>query len=50
MILDPGRVWSSYEKWRQAAVDLARKFINNFNNFSLNEETLKLQEYGPVPG
>ena len=50
MILDPGRVWNSYEKWHQAAVDLARKFINNFNNFSVNEETLKLQEYGPVPG
>jgi len=47
-ILDPGKVWSSREKWHLAATDLAIKFINNFSRFTSNEETAKLAEYGPV--
>jgi phosphoenolpyruvate carboxykinase (ATP) len=46
-LLDPGKVWSSSEKWHLAATDLALKFINNFAKFISNKETAKLIEYGP---
>jgi phosphoenolpyruvate carboxykinase (ATP) len=46
-ILDPQKAWISPVKWHIAATDLALKFINNFNKFSSNEETLKLAEFGP---
>lgn len=46
-ILDPGKNWSSANKWRIAATDLALKFINNFSKFSGSEETAKLAEHGP---
>lgn len=47
-ILDPAKVWSSYENWRLAAIDLGLKFINNFSKFTSSEETAKLTRYGPV--
>ncbi len=46
-LLDPPGAWSSPVKWHIAATDLALKFINNFNKFSSNEETLQLSEFGP---
>jgi phosphoenolpyruvate carboxykinase (ATP) len=46
-ILDPSVAWESRVKWHIAATDLALKFINNFSKFSSNEETAKLEEYGP---
>jgi phosphoenolpyruvate carboxykinase (ATP) len=47
-ILDPSKSWGSTAKWHIAATDLALKFINNFSKFTINEETAKLVEYGPV--
>jgi phosphoenolpyruvate carboxykinase (ATP) len=47
-LLDPSRAWNSPVKWRIAATDLAFKFINNFSKFAFNEETAKLEEYGPI--
>jgi phosphoenolpyruvate carboxykinase (ATP) len=46
-ILDPGKMWETKEKWHIAATDLAIKFINNFSKFAVNEETAKLEIYGP---
>ena len=46
-LLDPQKAWSSPIKWHIAATDLALKFINNFNKFASNEETLRLSEFGP---
>jgi phosphoenolpyruvate carboxykinase (ATP) len=46
-ILDPSNAWSSSSSWRIAATDLAFKFINNFNKFSVNRETAQLAEFGP---
>ena len=47
-ILDPGKMWETMEKWHVAATDLAIKFINNFSKFAVNEETAKLEIYGPT--
>lgn len=47
-ILDPGKAWSSVEKWRSAATDLALKFIRNFSHLTANEETVKIAVHGPV--
>jgi phosphoenolpyruvate carboxykinase (ATP) len=46
-ILDPGKAWDSPYKWHIAASDLAMKFILNFSKFSVNEETVKLADFGP---
>jgi len=46
-LLDPGKAWDSPIKWHMAAIDLAMKFILNFNKFSVNEETAKLAGFGP---
>ena len=46
-ILDPGKVWDSPSKWHTAATDLALKFINNFDKFTVNNEVAKLAAYGP---
>jgi len=47
-ILDPGKVWDSRSKWHTAATDLALKFINNFNKFTVNNEVAILAGYGPI--
>ncbi|MZQ49482.1 MAG: phosphoenolpyruvate carboxykinase (ATP) [Bacteroidales bacterium] len=46
-LLDPQKAWDSAVKWRIAATDLALKFINNFNKFSGNDETMSLVAHGP---
>lgn len=46
-LLDPQKAWDSAVKWRIAATDLALKFINNFNKFSGNDETMSLAAHGP---
>ncbi|HNW56819.1 MAG TPA: phosphoenolpyruvate carboxykinase (ATP) [Bacteroidales bacterium] len=46
-ILDPQKNWESTAKWHFTATDLALKFINNFNKFSVNEETARLADHGP---
>jgi len=47
-LLNPAKAWSTREKWRLAAKDLALKFINNFSNFTSNPGTASLIEYGPI--
>jgi len=47
-LLNPANIWSTREKWRLAAKDLAIKFINNFANFTSNPDTASLVKYGPV--
>jgi phosphoenolpyruvate carboxykinase (ATP) len=47
-LLDPAKSWSSPENWHIAAIDLALKFINNFDKFTSNSETASLVEHGPV--
>jgi phosphoenolpyruvate carboxykinase (ATP) len=47
-ILDPSKAWDSEAKWRIAATDLALKFINNFNKFTVNKEAAMLVRSGPV--
>jgi len=46
-LLDPAKAWSSVEKWRTAATDLAVKFTSNFDKFTSNRETALLAKYGP---
>ena len=47
-ILDPGRRWESFARWKIAATDLGLKFINNFTKFSANKESAMLADHGPV--
>lgn len=47
-ILDPSKAWDSEAKWRIAATDLALKFINNFNKFTVNKEAAMLVSSGPI--
>ncbi|HBH84286.1 MAG: phosphoenolpyruvate carboxykinase (ATP) [Bacteroidetes bacterium GWE2_41_25] len=47
-ILNPGKTWESFIKWRIAATDLGMKFINNFTKFSANREAAMLVDYGPI--
>jgi phosphoenolpyruvate carboxykinase (ATP) len=47
-ILNPSKAWESTVKWHISAVDLALKFISNFNKFAINKETAKLADFGPV--
>ncbi len=46
-ILDPTKAWESSTKWHTSAIDLALKFITNFNKFADKEETAKLADHGP---
>ncbi|MCT4636434.1 MAG: phosphoenolpyruvate carboxykinase (ATP) [Bacteroidales bacterium] len=46
-ILNPRNNWSNPEDWDRAAVDLAKKFITNFEFFTDSEEGLRLVEAGP---
>jgi phosphoenolpyruvate carboxykinase (ATP) len=48
-ILDPRDTYGNPEEWDRKAKDLASKFINNFRQFTDNEEGKRLeQEAGPV--
>ncbi len=46
-LLNPRNLWKNPNKWDDAAIELAKKFINNFKNFTDNEEGKKLEEIGP---
>lgn len=46
-IINPGNAWKSSSEWHEAAVDLAGKFIKNFERFTSNPETRKLVSSGP---
>lgn len=46
-ILNPRNRWSSPEEWDAAARDLAKKFIENFENFTDTEAGMKLVAAGP---
>jgi phosphoenolpyruvate carboxykinase (ATP) len=47
-ILDPAKAWDSPIKWHVAATDLALKFINNFSKFTVNKESARLVNFGPI--
>ncbi|MDH3381611.1 MAG: phosphoenolpyruvate carboxykinase (ATP) [Flavobacteriaceae bacterium] len=46
-ILDPQKTYSKAEDWNAKATDLAELFINNFKQFTDNEEGKNLVEAGP---
>ncbi len=46
-ILNPRNNWADPKEWDKAAMDLARKFIDNFENFTDSEETRQLVAAGP---
>jgi len=46
-LLNPRNLWDDPEKWDTAALNLARKFIDNFNNFTDTEEGKRLIAAGP---
>ncbi len=46
-IFNPRNLWNNPEDWDKAAVDLAKKFIKNFDYFTDNEEVKKLVSAGP---
>jgi phosphoenolpyruvate carboxykinase (ATP) len=46
-LLNPRKQWSSPEKWDEASKTLALKFIENFKNFTDNEEGIRLEKAGP---
>lgn len=46
-IFNPRNLWDNPENWDKAAVDLAKKFIKNFDYFTDNEEVKKLVSAGP---
>jgi phosphoenolpyruvate carboxykinase (ATP) len=46
-LLNPRNLWEDPQKWDEAAHNLARKFINNFENFTDNEEAARLVQAGP---
>jgi phosphoenolpyruvate carboxykinase (ATP) len=45
--LNPRNAWKSAEEWDKAALELAEKFINNFESFTDNEEGKRLVAAGP---
>lgn len=46
-LLNPRNLWEKPEKWDAAAEDLAKKFIDNFDKFTDNEEAKRLVKAGP---
>lgn len=46
-LLNPRNLWESPEQWDTAAMSLAKKFVNNFENFTDNEEGKRLISAGP---
>jgi phosphoenolpyruvate carboxykinase (ATP) len=47
-ILNPALAWDSESDWHTAAVDLGKKFRNNFNKFTYNQELKEMEKHGPV--
>jgi phosphoenolpyruvate carboxykinase (ATP) len=46
-LLNPRNLWDDPKKWDAAALNLAQKFIDNFNNFTDIEEGKRLIAAGP---
>lgn len=46
-ILNPRNLWQNPEDWDASAVNLAKKFIANFENYTDNEEGKRLVAAGP---
>jgi len=46
-ILNPRNLWENKEKYDESARNLALKFINNFMNFTDNDEGKRLESSGP---
>lgn len=46
-LLNPRNLWKIPEEWDTAAMSLAKKFVNNFKNFTDNEEGKRLISAGP---
>lgn len=47
-VLNPRNSWNNPNEWDKAAVELAEKFIKNFETFTDNEEGRRLVAAGPV--
>ncbi len=48
-ILDPRKSWDNEEVWKNKANELAKLFINNFDQFCDNVNGMDLATYGPKP-
>ncbi len=46
-ILNPRNTWKNPEDWDKGAIELAKKFIQNFENFTDNDEGRRLVDAGP---
>ena len=46
-ILDPRNTYEDQQQWQDKAVDLATRFVNNFEKFTDNDEGKALVEAGP---
>ncbi len=46
-LLDPRNSWDNRKDWHLAAVNLADLFINNFHNFTYNDQIKEMMQYGP---
>ena len=47
-ILDPRNSWKNEKLWEIKAKELANLFINNFKQFTDNDEGSKLVKFGPI--
>ncbi|MDP4290789.1 MAG: phosphoenolpyruvate carboxykinase (ATP) [Bacteroidota bacterium] len=50
VLLNPRNLWADPAKWDAAALNLAQKFIDNFNNFTDTAEGKRLAAAGPKIG
>jgi len=48
-ILDPRKSWDNEETWKNKANQLAKLFVNNFDQFCDNVYGKDLVKYGPKP-
>lgn len=46
-ILNPALAWDSETDWHNAAINLGKKFKNNFGRFTYNDELREMEKYGP---
>ncbi|MEG1762043.1 MAG: phosphoenolpyruvate carboxykinase (ATP), partial [Bacteroidales bacterium] len=46
-ILNPRNLWAEPTQWDEAAKNLGKRFIDNFENFTDNEEGKRLVSAGP---
>ncbi|MCQ2795475.1 MAG: phosphoenolpyruvate carboxykinase (ATP), partial [Bacilli bacterium] len=46
-VLDPRDTYADKSVWEKKAIDLANRFINNFNKYTLNEAGKALVKAGP---